>query len=81
MITMIGGVIAVVTLLVTRLPDASALPALPAGLTLPGGATAQAVTFAEGWLAVVTTDGRLMIFSRADGRLISESRPGLTAAD
>lgn len=67
MITMIGGVIAVVTLLVTRLPDAAAPPALPASLILPEGARAQAVTFGKGWIAIVTEDGRLLLYPATGG--------------
>ncbi len=67
---MIGGVITVVGLLVTRMPQAFSAPAtsLPDGFTLPAGAKAEAVTFGTGWIAVVTTDDRILIFGR-DGRL------------
>ena len=69
MITMIGGVIAMVGLLVTRLPDGrAALPTVPPELALPAGAVAQAVTFGAGWTAIVTTDNRILIFG-ADGGL------------
>ena len=72
MITMIAGVIAVVTLLVTRLPDPNAAPRLPEGLAMPAGAVPAAVTLGAGWLAVVTEDSRILIFSAADGRLLQE---------
>lgn len=67
---MIGGVITVVGLLVTRMPQAFSAPApsLPDGFTLPAGVEAEAVTFGTGWIAVVTTDDRILIFGR-DGRL------------
>jgi hypothetical protein len=72
MITMIVGVITVVWLLVTRMPDGSPsapmLPTLPAELTLPEGLTAEAVTFGKGWTAVVTTDQQILIFG-PDGAL------------
>jgi hypothetical protein len=69
MLTMIGGVITVVALLVTRMPAAlSGGPDLPDGLALPAGAEPQAVTFGQGWIAVVTTDDRILIFGR-DGQL------------
>lgn len=72
MITMIVGVITVVGLLVTRMPNASDLaPALPATLQMPAGATAQAITLGAGWIGVVTTDNRLLIFT-PDGRLQQE---------
>ena len=67
-VTMILGVIAMVGLLVTRLPQVSATPVLPAGLTLPDGARVAAVTMGTGWIAVVTTDDHILIFD-ADGKL------------
>ena len=72
-LTMIGGVITVVGLLVTRMPQAfSAVgPSLPDGFALPDGARAQAVTFGTGWIAVVTTDDRILLFGR-DGSLRQE---------
>ena len=71
-LTMIVGVITVVGLLVTRMPDgkSGSLP-LPQSLHLPDGATAQAVTMGSGWIGVVTTDNRLLIFG-ADGALRQE---------
>ncbi len=64
MITMIGGVITVVGLLVTRMPNANSLsPVLPESLQMPVGATAQAITMAPGWIGVVTTDNRILIFT------------------
>lgn len=71
-LTMIIGVITVVALIVTRMPQsfgaAPALPPLPATLTLPDGSTPQAVTFGAGWTAVVTQDNRILIYS-TDGKL------------
>lgn len=72
MITMILGVITVVSLLVTRMPDGSRSPPdLPPNLALPAGTKAQAVTMGTGWIGVVTTDNRLLIFS-PDGTLWQE---------
>lgn len=71
MITMIVGVITVVGLLVTRMPDAAATMPLPEKIILPPGITAEAVTLGKGWIGVVTTDQRLLIFS-ADGKLRQE---------
>lgn len=63
MITMILGVITVVFVLVTRMPDGRAqMPALPAQISLPSGAQAQAITYGPGWIAVVSQDSRLFIF-------------------
>ncbi len=70
---MIGGVITVVALLVTRIPhrlETRALPALPAAIALPAGAEARAVTFGEGWVGVVVAEGaaqRFLLFA-PDGR-------------
>jgi hypothetical protein len=74
MITMIVGVITVVWLLVTRMPDGSALPVLsglPAALEMPEGTEAMSFTQGPGWFGVVTTDGRFLIF-RPDGSLRQE---------
>ena len=67
MVVMIGGVITVVWLLVTRMPGAGGTlpPVLPASLTLPEGASALAVTFGPGWVAVVTDQDHVLIFDRA----------------
>ena len=63
MITMILGVITVVFVLVTRMPDGRAqIPVLPPTLTLPAGEKAQAVTFGPGWSAVVTESAQILIF-------------------
>lgn len=63
---MIGGVITVVGLLVTRMPQAFETqgPSLPDGLTLPPGTEPAAVTFGAGWIAVVTTDDRILIYGK-----------------
>lgn len=71
MVTMILGVIAVVWLLVTRMPDANALP-LPETIALPQGAKAQAVTVGPDWFAVVTTEGRILVYDRITGALRQE---------
>jgi len=72
-LTMIIGVITVVALLVTRMPTAFSAPgpSLPEGFALPEGARVEAVTFGQDWVAVVTTDQRILIFGR-DGHLDQE---------
>jgi Flp pilus assembly protein protease CpaA len=74
-LTMIGGVITVVALLVTRMPQSFAATdlTLPEAIALPEGAKAQAVTFGEGWIALVTTDDRILVFL-PDGTLNQEIR-------
>ena len=61
-LSLIGGVLTVVWLLVTRLPLPGAHPGLPPALQMPAGATAAAVTMGTGWVGVVTTDDRILIF-------------------
>lgn len=58
-VVMIGGLVVVISLLVIRLSADG--PSLPAGITLPAGTTAQAVTFGTGWIAVVTTENQILI--------------------
>lgn len=70
-LTLIGGVLTVVWLLVTRLPMPGAHPGLPPALQMPAGATAAAVTMGTGWVAVVTTDNRILIFG-PEGRFWQE---------
>lgn len=72
MVTMIGGVITIVGLLVTRMPDGAG-PALPENLTLPDGAVAEAVTVTSDMMLVVTQDGRVLVFGR-DGQFRQEIR-------
>lgn len=72
MLVMIGGVITVTALLVTRMPQAMnaapAAPTLPEQLRLPEGTNAAAVTFGKGWIIVVTEDDRILTFT-SDGQL------------
>ena len=69
-VTMILGLIIVIGLLVTRLGGLRTGPEalLPAHLSLPDGAKAQAVTLGKGWVAVVTDhDGRIDVESSPAG--------------
>lgn len=68
------GIIAIVAILWMRL-NAPALPRLPEGVTLPEGATAEAVTFARDWTVVVTDAGEILLFDAA-GRLSQRLVPG-----
>ena len=77
---MIVGVITVVGLLVTRMPNGNArAPQVPAALAMPPGTKAAAVTFGAGWTAVVTTDERILIFN-AKGALIQDVAIAATAS-
>lgn len=73
-VTLIGGVIAIVALLVIRLSGAAApppAPGLPPAIRLPAGETAEAVTLGRGWVAVVTRDAagreRVRVLDAATG--------------
>ena len=68
---MIAGVIAIVALLVIRLPGTPAAVPVPEALALPLGARAAAFTRGPDWFAVVTEDGRILVFD-ADGALRQE---------
>ncbi len=70
-LSLIGGVLTVVWLLVTRLPMPGTHPVAPTSLDMPAGATPSAVTLGTGWVAVVTTDNRILIFG-ADGKFWQE---------
>jgi Family of unknown function (DUF6476) len=74
-LTMIGGVITVVGLIVTRMPQAFTAtgPEVPDTLQLPAGTEAAAVTFGTDWIAVVTADDRILIYN-PDGALRQEVR-------
>jgi hypothetical protein len=68
--TMILGLITMIFLFVTRLPDGSApRPVLPEGITLPEGAKAEAVTMGRGWIAVVTEGDEILILDAETGAL------------
>lgn len=66
---MVGGVLVVIALLVIRLSDDTHAPQVPADISLPEGATARAVTFGSGWLAVVTTEDQILILDSETGAL------------
>lgn len=65
--TMIGGLLVIIVLFVTRFPSSG--PDLPDRLTLPAGTQASAYTQGKGWYAVVTTTGEILIFDAGTGAL------------
>lgn len=77
--TMIVGVITVVGLLVTRMPNVTPV-ATPDRLELPEGTRPAAVTMGRDFIAVVTEDDRILIFGR-DGTFRQEVEvlPGATS--
>ncbi len=64
---MIVGLVVVVALIVIRLNDDG--PTMPDQIVLPEGVRATALTIGQGWWAVVTDDGRLLIFDQMTGAL------------
>lgn len=67
MITMIVGVITVVAVLVTRMPNANAITeprALPESIVLPENTTAQAVTLGKDWIGVVSSANLFLLYDR-----------------
>jgi hypothetical protein len=58
------GIIAIVVLLWMRLSQPM-LPDLPATISLPDGAKAEAVTFARDFIVVVTEAGEVLLYDRA----------------
>ncbi len=67
---MICGLVVVVALLVIRLSDDG--PDLPENIALPDGIEAKAVTFGEGWIAVVTADDRILVLNNLTGQIQQE---------
>ncbi|MGR3464378.1 DUF6476 family protein [Limimaricola sp.] len=63
---MIAGFLVLIAALVIRL-NAEALP-LPERIALPAGTQAMAFTQGTDWIAVVTTDDRVLVYGR-DGAL------------
>ena len=66
-VVMIGGLVVVVALLVTRFYGDG--PEMPDSITLPNGSEATAFTKGDGWYAVVTRDGQILIFDQDTGAL------------
>ena len=66
---MIGGLVIVIALLVTRLTADGPLP-LPDSIALPAGTQATAFTRGSDWNAVVTADDQILILDAKTGALI-----------
>jgi hypothetical protein len=73
-LVMIVGMVVVATLLALRLGAPPRPPLLPDTLALPEGTEIRAVTRGEGWWAVVTGQGEILIFDAA-GRLAQRVAP------
>lgn len=75
MVVMIGGLLAIVWLLVTRLGAGPPLPTLPQAVILPDGARPAAVTFARDWLVVVTEGGEIFLYRPEGGAPVQRLAP------
>lgn len=64
---MIGGLVVVVGLLVTRFYGDG--PEMPESIILPNGIEATAFTKGDGWYAVVSEDNQILIFDALTGQL------------
>lgn len=69
-VTMIVGLVVLIALIVMRFND-SAPAAFPDEIALPDGAQVHALTRGPDFLAVVTDDGRILIYS-PDGRTLRQ---------
>ncbi|MFZ5708298.1 MAG: DUF6476 family protein [Pseudomonadota bacterium] len=77
--TMILGLIAIVALLVTRLPAPPAAPTPAGGIRLPDGVTPLAVTLGTGWALAVTGEDEIVVFDPMTGAVsqrVKMERPG-----
>ena len=61
-LTMIGGIITLVTLIFMRFQDAPGPLGLPESILLPDGSTPMAFTKSEDWYAVVTNEKQILIY-------------------
>ncbi len=68
--TMIVGLLAIVALLVILVNRDSVT--LPDQIALPAGVEARALTIGPNWLAVVTSDDRILIYDDQGERLLQE---------
>lgn len=69
-VVMIAGFALMIGALVVKL-TADPVP-VPERLTLPEGTRASAYTQGDGWAAVVTQDGRILVYDQLTGALLRE---------
>lgn len=67
------GLLAIVALLVIRFGAADPTPELPASIHLPEGAQAQAVTYADKQIIVLTQQNDILVYAK-DGQLTGRTR-------
>ena len=63
---MVAGILVIAAVIVIRFPTA-APPSLPESVALPAGTSATAFTVGDGWIAVVTSDGHILIYGAEGG--------------
>ena len=68
--TMIIGLLVIIALFVIKFSENRVR--LPDEITLPAGVKATAFTQTKDWYAMVTEDGRILIFSPPTGALVQE---------
>ena len=61
-LTMIGGIITLVTLIFMRFQDAPIPLELPESIMLPKGSAPLAFTKSEDWYAVVTSNDQILVY-------------------
>ena len=66
---MIGGMIALVTLIFIRLQDSSTFLALPENITIPNGTVPIAFTQTQNWYSIVTAKDEILIFD-LEGKIL-----------
>lgn len=67
-IVMIGGLLTIVSLFVIRFSSPPA-PSFPSEIRLPDGTTVTAFTKGDGWYAIVTATGEILIFDQISGEI------------
>lgn len=69
MIVLIIGFVIIVGLFVMRFGSGDVQPDLPDAISLPDGTRPKAVTYGDGWIAVVAAD-QLLFYDASSGALI-----------
>ncbi|MBV0912836.1 DUF6476 family protein [Anianabacter salinae] len=77
--TMIGGMLVLIVLFLTRFPSGTQAAPLPDQITLPDGVQALSVTYGPGWYLVTTTGDEALVYDAATGTL--RQRIALDTAD
>ena len=70
LLVMIVGFIAIAALLIIQVTNLKPARGFPDAIDVPEGKVAAAVTRGDGWIAVVTTDGEILIFDASGQDLL-----------